>query len=114
MDGIDRFITDLEELALRTERHGNLVVVELDVTHPAGPNLNEVGTDPPKDFPSVPPHWLHLHKSLALEDEQGRDSELGEEWRKWSRKHPNWKGGDRAIQEWLAQVRSLLLTANLR
>lgn len=114
MGGIERFIADLEELGFPTERRGNLVVVELDVSHPADPNLNEVATDPPPDFPNVPPHWLHLHESLALEDEQGRDSELGGTWRKWSRKHPNWRGGHRAIQAWLAQARSLLLSAKLR
>lgn len=114
MGGIDRFTDGLEERGFVTERRGNLVLVELDVALPAAPELNQVGTDPPEDFPTVPPHWLHLRKELVLDGEEGRDSELGDEWRKWSRKHPDWPGGDNGIQSWLAHARSLLLSAKVR
>lgn len=114
MSGIDRFISDLEKLGFSTERRGNLVLVELDVSPEEAPALNQVGTDPPKDFPHSPPHWLHLPKKLVLEDEDGRASELGEEWRKWSRKHPSWPSSADAIQSWLAHARSLMLSARIR
>lgn len=109
MGGIDRFAHGLEERGFVIERRGNLLLVELDVTLPAAPELNQVGTDPPDDFPIVPPHWLHLRKELVLNGEEGRDSELGDEWRKWSRQYPKakWPGSDKGIEYWLAQARSL-------
>lgn len=114
MSGIERFVTDLEGLGFHTERRNNIVLVELDVSLPAGPSSSQVGTDPPKDYPHNPPHWLHLRKELVLENEEGRASELGDEWRKWSRKHPNWPGGVNATRSWLAHARSLLLSASVR
>lgn len=114
MSGIARFVADLEGLGFTPERRGDLVLVKLDVALPGAPQLNQVGTDPPKDFPNVPPHWLHLRKELVLDGEEGRESELGADWRKWSRKHPDWPGGANGIQSWLAHARSLLLSAKIR
>ena len=103
----------LKELGFRPEQRGSLVVVKLDIAIAERADLSVVGTDPPGDFPNIPPHWLHLRKQLALPGEVGRSSELGDRWRRWSRKHPSWKGGDNAIQAWLAHARSLLLAVTL-
>ena len=113
MTGIERFMAGLEELGLRPEKRGSLVVVRLDVTVADRPDLSEVGTDPPNDFPNIPPHWLHLRKELTLPEGAGKASDLGDGWRKWSRQHPSWKGGDNAAQAWLAHARSLLLAATV-
>ena len=113
MTGIERFMAGLAELGLRPEKLDSLVVVKLDVAVTERADLSEVGADPPNNFPNIPPHWLHLRKELALPKGAGRASELGDGWRKWSRQHPNWKGGDNAAQAWLAHARSLLLTATL-
>ena len=103
----------LTELGFRPKQRGSLVVVTLDIAIAERADLSVVGTDPPGDFPNIPPHWLHLRKELALPGEAGRSSDLGGGWRRWSRQHPSWKGGDNAVQAWLAHARSLLLAATL-
>ena len=113
MTGTEHFMAGLAEFHFRPERRGSLVVVKLDIAVAERADLSEVGTDPPGDFPNIPPHWLHLRKELALPGETGRLSKLGEGWLKWSRQHPSWKGGDNAVQAWLAHARSLLLMATL-
>lgn len=113
MSGIERFMAGLDELGFEPEQRGSLVVVKLDVAADERPDLSWVGADPPGEFPNVPPHWLHLKKELVLPDGGGRASELGDDWRKWSRQKKPWKGGDNAAREWLAQVRSLLLGASV-
>lgn len=113
MTGMERFVTGLADLGFRPKQRGSLVVVTLDVAIAERADLSVVGTDPPEDFPNIPPHWLHLRKELALPGETGRSSLLGEGWQRWSRQHPSWTGGDKAVQAWLAHARSLLLTATL-
>ncbi len=103
-------MADLEDLGLKPEQRGKLVVVALDVAPVRVPGPHEVGADPPDDYPNVPPHWLHL-RGLVLCEDPGRQSELGDEWRKWSRAHPKWSGGDNAGRLWVAHARSLLLSA---
>ena len=103
----------LVEFGVRPEQRGSFVIVRLEVAVAGRTDLSIVGTDPPEDFPNIPPHWLHLRKQLALPGEVGRSSQLGDGWRKWSRQHPSWRGGDKAVQAWLAHARSLLLQATL-
>lgn len=111
MSGIERFMEEMLKLDLQCERRGKLVVVTMDVA-PAGiPGPHLVGTDPPPDFPNVPPHWLHVASDLELPDGGGRASSLGPGWRRWSRKHPKWTTRGTGGQKWVAQVRSLLLAA---
>ena len=109
--GIERFLAGLQELGIECEQRGDLAVATLDVAPPGVPGPHQVGADPPNDFPNVPPHWLHLDKALKLSEGQAQDSDLGGEWLKWSRKHPNWQGGQAAAREWLAHARSLLMSA---
>ncbi len=113
MAGLKGFMAGLAELGLRPKQRGSLVVVELDIAITERPDLSVVGADPPDDFPNIPPHWLHLRKELALPEGAGKSSDLGDGWRRWSRPHPSWKGGDNAAQEWLAHARSLFLAATL-
>ena len=111
MSGLAHFMAGLAELGLKAEERGPLVVVELDVAPAGAPGPRDVGTDPPDDFPRVPPHWLHLRRGLVLVEDPGQTSELGDGWWKWSRAHPKWKGGDNAVRNWVAHARSLLLVA---
>jgi hypothetical protein len=113
MSGIERFIAGLEQLGLKAELRGTLVVVIQDIAPEGRAELALLGADPPVDFPNVPPHWLHLHRDLVLPNGSGHASELGEQWRKWSRQHPKWKGGESASRAWLAHARSLLLQAKV-
>lgn len=113
MTGIERFMAGLERLGLKAEQRGALVVVVQDIAPEGRADLSLLGADPPNDFPNVPPHWLHLHRDLVLPDGTAQASELGDQWRKWSRQHPKWKGGESASRVWLAHARSLLLQAKV-
>jgi len=111
VSGLAEFRSGLEDLGLETEERSGLVVVTLDVGLERVPGPHQVGTDPPSDFPLVPPHWLHLRRGLTLPEDPGAASELGEDWWKWSRPHPRWNGGDGAARLWAAHARALLLGA---
>lgn len=113
MSGLAAFMAGLRELGLEAEQRGGLVLVTLDVGPASAPGPHQVGTDPPNDFPGVPPHWLHLRKGLVLTEDPGQASELGEEWWKWSRAHPKWKASNNAARLWVAQARSLLLVTKV-
>jgi hypothetical protein len=113
MSGVARFMVGLQELGLEAEERGGLVVVTLDVGPASAPGPHQVGTDPPSDYPRVPPHWLHLRRGLVLGEDPGRASELGDDWWKWSRAHPKWKDSDSAARLWVAHARSLLLVAQV-
>lgn len=67
-----------------------------------------VGADPPDDFPTVPPHWVHLPESINLANGGKQASELGQGWAKWSRPHKGWTDQASPASQWLAHVRSLL------
>lgn len=117
MSGRHRFKAALEDLGLEVEERGNLALVSFDLGPGGSPGPHLLATDPPNDFPNVPPHWLHLRKGIKLPGDSrkpsdpGRASELGDDWWRWSRPHPKWKGGSTAAQQWAAHIRSLLLRA---
>lgn len=108
MPGIEQFMEELAELGFLAERRGELVLVTLDVTPNGEGQGVQVATDPPTTYPLNPPHWLHVPSAYELPGGQGQASPLGSRWRKWSRKHPNWKGVTDA-RKWLAHARSLVL-----
>lgn len=113
LTGPDAFIAELTALGLTVERRSGLVVVTLDCGVAGAGGDVEVGTDPPPDFPATPPHWIHLAKGIVLPAEQGRESVLGEAWRRWSRPHPKWRAlaAGPAVRQWLAHVHALLQVA---
>jgi len=90
------------------------VIVEIDVPlGPAAGTLVGVGTDPPSDYPRVPPHWVHLPDRFEFPGGGRNPSELDSGWSKWSRQHPRWVGGQGAANRWLAHIRSLLAAATV-
>lgn len=114
MLGADQFEADLAALGVVTERRGNLVVAGLEPPlGPAARTLVEVGSDPPSDYPRVPPHWVHLPVRFELPGGSRNASELGPEWSKWSRPHPRWHGGPAAGNQWLAHIHALLAQATV-
>lgn len=114
MPGPDEFEAALSSLSLHTERRGQLVLIHVDVPFgPAAGTVVPVATDPPSDYPRVPPHWVHLPDRFELPGGGRNGSELGPGWSKWSRQHPRWRGGQGAAHEWLAHIRSLLREATV-
>lgn len=117
MSGRQSFMADLKDLGFEVEERGNLAIVSFDLGPGGRPGPHLLATDPPSDFPNVPPHWLHLRKGIRLPGDSrkpsdlGQASELGADWWRWSRAHPSWKGGPTAARQWAAHVRSLLLLA---
>lgn len=114
MPGPEEFERCLSAAGLPAERRGALVVVKIDVPlgSLAGTSV-EIGTDPPSDFPRVPPHWVHLPEGIELPGGGRNASELGQGWSKWSRQHPRWRAELAAAGQWLAHIRSLLAVATV-
>lgn len=110
--GRDGFAEVLAKAGCQVEVRGPLVLVLVYV--PLGPHRDTevwVGADPPNDFPTVPPHWVHLPESINLADGGKRASELGQGWAKWSRPHKGWADSASPASQWLAHARSLLNSA---
>jgi hypothetical protein len=107
--GIQAFLDALIAAGRTVELLDPIVVVHVDV--PLGLHAGNdvpVGADPPPDFPTVPPHWVHLPDSIDIANGGKQASELGGEWAKWSRPHKRWLDGTNPASQWLAHVRSLL------
>lgn len=110
--GVQAFEQAMKTMGLRVDVRDPIVLVELDV--PLGPHSGElvwVGADPPQDFPTIPPHWVHLPANVNLEGGGKQASELGEGWAKWSRPHKLWVDGDSPGGQWVAHARALLGSA---
>lgn len=87
-----------------------LVLVDVPIGIHAGTEV-WVGADPPQDFPTVPPHWVHLPEAIDLADGGKQASELGAGWAKWSRPHKRWVDCPKPGALWLAHARALLAGA---
>jgi len=110
--GIDAFVAAMTAAGRQVEVRRPVVLVAVDV--PLGPHRDTevwVGADPPQDFPTIPPHWVHLPDSVNLAGGGKRASELGEGWAKWSRPHKGWVDGTSPASQWLAHARALLQAA---
>jgi hypothetical protein len=110
--GVQKFIEAMQAMERALDVRDPIVLVRIDP--PVGPHAGElvwVGADPPQDFPTIPPHWVHLSTAIELAGGGGQASELGVGWAKWSRPHKQWVGGDSAAREWVAHARALLGSA---
>lgn len=110
--GVEAFTAALSTAGCEVEVRGPIVLVRVDV--PSGNYAGSeimVGADPPQDFPTIPPHWVHLPDSVDLAQGGKQASELGQGWAKWSRPHKRWADGAPPASQWLAHVRALLATA---
>lgn len=110
--GVARFVEAMTSAGRKTEVHDGIVRVLVDV--PLGRYGGTevwVGADPPQDFPTIPPHWVHLPDSIDLADGRKEASELGAGWAKWSRPHKRWIDGTNPASQWLAHIRALLEAA---
>lgn len=110
--GIQAFIDAMAAAGHRTDLRDPIVLVLVDV--PLGRHAGSevwVGADPPVDFPTIPPHWVHLPDAIDLANGGKQASELGTRWAKWSRPHKRWSDGANAGSQWLAHARALLEAA---
>ena len=107
--GVQTFVDVMVAAGHNCEQRGGIVLVLVDV--PLGPHAGKdvwVGADPPGDFPTVPPHWVHLPDAIELANGGRQQSELGAGWSKWSRPHKRWADGSNPASQWLAHARALL------
>lgn len=107
--GMRAFVGAMAEAGCRTEVRDTIVLVLVDV--PVGRHADSeiwIGADPPADFPTVPPHWVHLPDAIDLTDGGKQASELGAGWSKWSRPHKRWTDSASPGSQWLAHTRALL------
>jgi hypothetical protein len=110
--GIHSFVDAMSAAGRQVDVREPIVLVLVDV--PLGIHAGAevwVGADPPQDFPTVPPHWLHLPQTIDLADGGKQASELGPDWAKWSRPHKRWTDGPRPEIQWLAHARAVLAQA---
>lgn len=110
--GLQAFVDAMSALGRPVEVLDPIVLVLVDV--PVGGHAGEeiwVGADPPQDFPTIPPHWVHLPDGIELVNGGRQASELGAGWAKWSRPHKRWANGPAAGAQWLAHARALLAGA---
>jgi hypothetical protein len=110
--GVQGFVDAMVACGHRVDQRGGIVLVLVDV--PVGPHAGTevwVGGDPPGDFPTVPPHWVHLPDHIELANGGRQRSELGSGWSKWSRPHKQWQHGRNPAAQWLAHARALLAAA---
>jgi hypothetical protein len=110
--GIQAFVDRMAAAGRRTELRDPIVLVLMDV--PLGRHAGSeiwVGADPPPDFPTIPPHWVHLPDSIELANGGKQASELGAGWAKWSRPHKRWTDTGSSASQWLAHARALLEAA---
>ena len=110
--GIEKFAEAVAVMGMAVDVRDPIVLAQVDV--PLGLHAGElvwVGADPPQDFPTVPPHWVHLPDSIDLDGGGKQTSELGAGWAKWSRPHKQWTDGDSPGGQWVAHVRALLARA---
>lgn len=110
--GPEAFAAAMTAAGRPVEVRGPIVLVRVDT--PLGPHAGTevwVGADPPSDFPTVPPHWVHLPSCIELADGGKQPSELGADWAKWSRPHKRWVDCPNPAAQWLAHARALLAAA---
>lgn len=110
--GVEAFATVMTVAGRDVQVRDAIVLVLVDV--PLGPRAGTevwVGADPPQDFPTVPPHWVHLASDIDLADGGKHASELGAGWAKWSRPHRRWVDCPNPAAQWLAHARALLAAA---
>jgi len=107
--GVQAFVDAMTAAGRSVEVRDPIVLVLVDV--PVGRHAGDevwVGADPPQDFPTIPPHWVHLPDAIELANGGRQASELGAGWAKWSRPHKRWVDGPAAGVQWLAHARALL------
>lgn len=107
--GVQAFVAAMTAAGRQVEVRDAIALVLVDV--PLGIHRGTevwVGADPPPDFPTVPPHWVHLPDSIDLADGGRQASELGAGWAKWSRPHKRWIDCANPGVQWLAHARALL------
>ncbi len=110
--GIERFVEAMRAMGLDADVRDPIVLVQVEV--PLGPHAGQmvwVGADPPTDFPTIPPHWVHLPEAIDLDGGGKQASELGPGWAKWSRPHKQWVDGGSHGAQWAAHARALLGSA---
>jgi hypothetical protein len=110
--GIQSFVDAMTRAGRKVEVRDPIVLVLVDA--PLGCHAGTevwVGADPPQDFPTIPPHWVHLADSIELAQGGKQASELGAGWAKWSRPHKRWTDGVSPASQWLAHARALLEAA---
>jgi hypothetical protein len=112
MSGVQAFAEAMTGAGHEVDVRGGIVLVLVDM--PLGPHAGKdvwVGADPPGDFPTIPPHWVHLPNVIDLADGGKQQSELGAGWAKWSRPHKRWTDAASPASQWLAHARALLAAA---
>lgn len=113
------FINQLKVLGFEPRELSHQIIV-IDYEIPVGINRGKkalLGFPVNDSFPMNCPAGLHFR---SLEDEwytptqNVHNSPLGNEWKYWSRRFPDWNRTDRSVKTFMTHVRNILKRADER
>jgi len=108
--GESGFIAGLRRCGCQPERRNGVVVfsvVPVEGCHAGKLIETGVSADELRNWPSVPPHWVHLPASVRFSrTNQSASSIPG--WVKHSRNIGGWGNASEPAQAWVAHVRAVL------
>jgi len=111
MDELIRQLEELGYLADQSARDQGIVIIkgfEIKAGREVGKQV-DVGILG-KDFPFTPPAGIHVRPALPCPSKGDTTSPLGDEWRYWSRRLPDWQK-DRSARHIISYINKVFLDA---
>lgn len=111
MDGVARFVADLEEEGHEPTVCGD--VVRYCVVPAAGARagqkvLTGISVSELQGWPMTPPHWIHLENDVTFAQTNSDNQDCPEGWRRHSRDTGFWNLNRKPIHLWISHVRCVL------
>ena len=108
--GPEGFVSGLLRLGCSPSMSNGIVVfvvVPADGSHAGVPVKTGVAAQELDNWPSTPPHWVHLPAEVQLRQTNARSSPV-EGWLMHSRNVVRWGNAKEPAEAWVAHVRSVL------
>lgn len=111
MDGVSRFVADLEEEGCEPAVSGG--VVTYHVVPAAGARAGQkvptgVSASELQGWPMTPPHWIHLRDDITFAQTNSDTQDCPAGWRRHSRDTGLWDVNRRPIHLWISHVRGVI------
>ncbi len=111
MDGVARFIADLEEEGHEPTVCGDVVryhAVPATGARAGQKVLTGVSMNELQGWPMTPPHWIHLEYDVNFAQTNTDNQDCPEGWRRHSRDTGPWDMSRKPIHTWISHVRCVL------
>lgn len=114
MDGVARFIADLEEEGHEPTLCGD--VVRYHAVPATGVRAGQkvptgVSTSELQGWPMTPPHWIHLETDITFAHTNTDTQDCREGWQRHSRDAGPWDMSRKPIHLWISHIRGVLAQA---